>query len=716
MIDKYLETLTKTAAKQKTASTAMKDMSIRDLAKLAGIKLAENVCTKCGSAMGKSGDIYKCGCGMMKSASAISEAVDAIKPLAPLADDAVMLAQRLGAFDEKKKAASTLPLTDIESIVGQPETNLHLPANKDRLGEHDNTPKGELNKKAFSVTPEGHKYDAELARLKAEYGARVLELGQRYGAVYSPDKGVGSMMKALRGFSDLGPDPRHEEYVAKAHEEGRNAWNPFGGGLTPSSYETDGTNWRGGKFHKDPQKKEKEAAIQAILDVPDREAFIRELRKEAINLAGLGQKVMGGVRSAGNAVAPVLQQGAKNVAGAAQGAVTAAKPVLQQAGNALKNKGQAIAQSFNQGVHGASGSGSVMKATMGGVGNVIKQHPGTALTAGGAIAAPVAYGALKSPAQPQQQQQPKMASIEEVGDQAGRLLAKSAWAPTPHDIEQQLGMYLDQQQAGRAEQLGSEAEENSFSLRHPWLTGIPTLGIAPMVAHSNAQQHIVDTLMRNDPTLRRAYQALQEKKKKDEMDAQATSHQRNLEQMKVQAELDKANQYRNIAESLGKTYLTSKLLSPGHAGTEPEEADGGADDWKGAAALLNKLAGPELTPEDLQGAIEGAQAREDIEGRGQRAGIGGAAAGGLGGALGGGALGYGVGSLLHRPGLGATIGGAAGGMGGGVAGYEMGKQHGADAAAADRAVSMLRALRARDQGVEEGIGMGLNPGPGANAE
>jgi len=111
----------------------------------------------------------------------------------------------------------------------------------------------EAVKTAFSVTEEGHKFDADLARARAEHGAKAWALAQRHGGVGSAvDRG--SFWKALRGFTPFGaPDPRHEEYVAQQHEKGENAWNPFGGLLTPSSKEVGGTTWQYGKF-KQPEE------------------------------------------------------------------------------------------------------------------------------------------------------------------------------------------------------------------------------------------------------------------------------------------------------------------------------------------------------------------------------------------------------------------------------------------------------------------------------
>lgn len=85
MLDKYIEELVKTArsqekldthleklASQAKTETEMEDFlrhaTVGELAKLAGITLPENVCTKCGNTMEKLGSIFQCECGMMKKA------------------------------------------------------------------------------------------------------------------------------------------------------------------------------------------------------------------------------------------------------------------------------------------------------------------------------------------------------------------------------------------------------------------------------------------------------------------------------------------------------------------------------------------------------------------------------------------------------------------------------------------------------------------------
>lgn len=128
----------------------------------------------------------------------------------------------------------------------------------------------EQEKTAFSVTDEGHRFDAEEARLKARHAAKQIALSQRHGAMGSAE-GMGSFLKAFRGFTpDTMDGPRHQEYVAREHEAGSNAWNPFGGMLTPSSRETGGTRWMYGKFKQPDEGEEAAPAAEKAASIVKR--------------------------------------------------------------------------------------------------------------------------------------------------------------------------------------------------------------------------------------------------------------------------------------------------------------------------------------------------------------------------------------------------------------------------------------------------------------
>ena len=96
-------------------------------------------------------------------------------------------------------------------------------------------------KKAFSVTEKGHKLDAEMSRMHERHGAETMHLLQQHGihrggelAFRKPGSTISAPhMEQIMAAKDI----RHSNYTAKKHEKGENAYNPFGGMLTPSKYE-----------------------------------------------------------------------------------------------------------------------------------------------------------------------------------------------------------------------------------------------------------------------------------------------------------------------------------------------------------------------------------------------------------------------------------------------------------------------------------------------
>ena len=126
---------------------------------------------------------------------------------------------------------------------------------------------GSEEKVAFSITPEGHEFDADQAAIRGESAAKQMELSQRHHAMGS-SKRVGDFMNVLRFGPNTLRDPRHEAYVERKHREGKNAWNPFGGALTPSKYERDGSTLQYGEMRtghkfksKDSRPKEKKSSV-----------------------------------------------------------------------------------------------------------------------------------------------------------------------------------------------------------------------------------------------------------------------------------------------------------------------------------------------------------------------------------------------------------------------------------------------------------------------
>jgi hypothetical protein len=117
-------------------------------------------------------------------------------------------------------------------------------------------------------------------------------------------------------------------------------------------------------------------------------------------------------------------------------------------------------------------------------------------------------------------------------------MEKVAFRLRVSDIEDQLGTFLSDQDEEVVRRMIADRRNKSFALRHPWLTGIPTLGIAPAVAHGRAVHDITRKMLRRDEKLRAAHAA----KRKAQYEAQ-------LEAERLSIERDKANQMSRAAAS-----------------------------------------------------------------------------------------------------------------------------------------------------------------------
>ena len=65
------------------------------------------------------------------------------------------------------------------------------------------------------------------------------------------------------------------------------------------------------------------------------------------------------------------------------------------------------------------------------------------------------------------------------------------------DVEDRIGTYLPDELEGKTSGMIANETAESFAIRHPFLTGIPTLGIWPGIAKENAgfsqlkQKHVI---------------------------------------------------------------------------------------------------------------------------------------------------------------------------------------------------------------------------------
>lgn len=103
-----------------------------------------------------------------------------------------------------------------------------------------------IEKEAWSVTGEGHELDAEHHRAEADAGHRQAKAHKEYAKKQPGIAGVATGAQLLQGIPSKASHVyalnarlknRHNDYAAKKHEKGRNAYNPFGGWLTKSRQE-----------------------------------------------------------------------------------------------------------------------------------------------------------------------------------------------------------------------------------------------------------------------------------------------------------------------------------------------------------------------------------------------------------------------------------------------------------------------------------------------
>jgi len=129
-------------------------------------------------------------------------------------------------------------------------------------------------------------------------------------------------------------------------------------------------------------------------------------------------------------------------------------------------------------------------------------------------------------------------------DKAQVMFEKVAKYLSMSDIENELGYYISDKVEPGVRRAIKDEYDRSFALRHPVLTGIPTLGIAPAIAHDKAVKSISRRLARRDASIRDAY-----------LKHQATRRAQRIEQERLQIERTKATQPALAAAALGSSYV-----------------------------------------------------------------------------------------------------------------------------------------------------------------
>lgn len=116
------------------------------------------------------------------------------------------------------------------------------------------------------------------------------------------------------------------------------------------------------------------------------------------------------------------------------------------------------------------------------------------------------------------------------------------------DIEDAIGTYANDEYEPMIRGAITKAENSSLPLRHPILTGIPTLGIAPAVAKNNAIDKITRQLARRDVGIANSVQDRRDK-----------IEQRALRQQELAVKRDEANRYRNAVNAGASALLKARL-------------------------------------------------------------------------------------------------------------------------------------------------------------
>ena len=90
------------------------------------------------------------------------------------------------------------------------------------------------------------------------------------------------------------------------------------------------------------------------------------------------------------------------------------------------------------------------------------------------------------------------------------------------NIESELGTIFSNREEGESKKLIKEKNSKSFIAKHPFLTGIPTLGIAPYINSRIIENDILRKLVKKYPNLKERYHKMVEAKTSKPEDVQYT--------------------------------------------------------------------------------------------------------------------------------------------------------------------------------------------------
>ncbi len=117
------------------------------------------------------------------------------------------------------------------------------------------------------------------------------------------------------------------------------------------------------------------------------------------------------------------------------------------------------------------------------------------------------------------------------------------------DVEDNMGMYFNDGLEPHVREAVNQQYAKRFALRHPWLTGIPTLGLAPAISKDRAVEEIKRNLVRKNSAILADYRAVEQAR-----------YQKYLMERELQIKSDKANAMANAASNLGSSYVAGKAL------------------------------------------------------------------------------------------------------------------------------------------------------------
>jgi len=237
-----------------------------------------------------------------------------------------------------------------------------------------------MEKQALAVTPEGHAFDAERAKHRKEYFTNRAAHLQEHNALGHIDSKTGKnpakILRVLRfmfGEGDPRGAARHYSYVEKKHREGKNAWNPMGGELTPLSEEKGAKPGFLGTYGKIEKKKEATSfhQVNEASKIPGRVMRAYDRVKGPIGAAAkaVGSKAHGAVKAVGSGISkiqdPILRGTAIGAAtGGAGGAVSG---FLDPKEDPVTGEKQRMKTMMRRGLSGAAG-GAATGALFGSIG------------------------------------------------------------------------------------------------------------------------------------------------------------------------------------------------------------------------------------------------------------------------------------------------------------------------------------------------------------